>query len=244
MMKKILSLSVALLLVLGVKAQQVSESVAAIGDLSVPACYVSMQKDVKMIRNAMEQYLKESNLKTKNQQGWQAAVQQVVPSISTSPITLYTKVDEQGKRKDKVTVVTVAVIGNDLTIDQSELRDSAKDWLAGFVQYIARYEATQQMNVEQKNLDKANKEASKAAATLASIEKTIANDQKKIESKKADIAKLNEKIKKAEQEIKDLQSDIEKQNKKKAEAQKKVNATQQNVDEAQGEVERYRQMAQ
>ncbi len=239
-MKKVFSLALAVLMTLGLAAQSVNESVAAIGDLSVPACNISLQKDAKVVKAAMEQYLKENGLKVKSQQGYQAALNQVIPTISQGEISLYTKVEKQKKNA----LVTVAVIGNDLTIDQSDLRDNAKSWLNGFVQYIARYEASQSMNAEQKNLDKANKEAAKASKNLAAIEKAIANDQKKIESKKADNAKLKEKIQKNEQEIKNLQSDIEKQNKKKADAQDKVKAANQNVNEVQGEVDRYRQMAQ
>ena len=239
-MKKVFSLALAVLMTLGLAAQSVNESVAAIGDLSVPACNISLQKDVKVVKAAMDQYLKENGLKVKSQQGYQAALNQVIPTISQGEISLYTKVEKQKKNA----LVTVAVIGNDLTIDQSDLRDNAKSWLNGFVQYIARYEASQSMNAEQKNLDKANKEAAKASKNLAAIEKAIANDQKKIESKKADNAKLKEKIQKNEQEIKNLQADIEKQNKKKADAQDKVKAANQNVNEVQGEVDRYRQMAQ
>lgn len=239
-MKKVFSLALAVLMTLGLAAQSVNESIAAIGDLSVPACNISLQKDAKVVKAAMEQYLKENGLKVKNQQGYQAALNQVIPTISQGEISLYTKVEKQKKNA----LVTVAVIGNDLTIDQSDLRDNAKSWLNGFVQYIARYEASQSMNAEQKNLDKANKEAAKASKNLAAIEKAIANDQKKIESKKADNAKLKEKIQKNEQEIKNLQADIEKQNKKKADAQDKVKAANQNVNEVQGEVDRYRQMAQ
>lgn len=239
-MKKVFSLALAVLMTLGLAAQSVNESIAAIGDLSVPACNISLQKDAKVVKAAMEQYLKENGLKVKSQQGYQAALNQVIPTISQGEISLYTKVEKQKKNA----LVTVAVIGNDLTIDQSDLRDNAKSWLNGFVQYIARYEASQSMNAEQKNLDKANKEAAKASKNLAAIEKAIANDQKKIESKKADNAKLKEKIQKNEQDIKNLQSDIEKQNKKKADAQDKVKAANQNVNEVQGEVDRYRQMAQ
>lgn len=239
-MKKVFSLALAVLMTLGLAAQSVNESVATIGDLSVPACNISLQKDAKVVKAAMDQYLKENGLKVKSQQGYQAALNQVIPTISQGEISLYTKVEKQKKNA----LVTVAVIGNDLTIDQSDLRDNAKSWLNGFVQYIARYEASQSMNAEQKNLDKANKEAAKASKNLAAIEKAIANDQKKIESKKADNAKLKEKIQKNEQEIKNLQSDIEKQNKKKADAQDKVKAANQNVNEVQGEVDRYRQMAQ
>lgn len=239
-MKKVLSLGLAVMMTLGLAAQSVNESVAAIGDLSVPACNVSLKKDVKVVKGAMDQYLKENGLKVKGQQGYQAAINQVIPTISQAEISLYTKVEKQKKNA----LVTVAVIGNDLTIDQADLRDKAKSWLDGFVQYIARYEASQSMNAEQKNLDKANKAAAKASKNLAAIEKAIANDQKKIEAKKADNAKLKEKIQKNEQDIKDLQSDIEKQTKKKADAQDKVKAANENVNEVQGEVDRYRQMAQ
>lgn len=244
MMKKALSLAAAVLLTLGLAAQNIQETVAAIGEISVPACNVSMQKDVKLVKGAMEQYLKDARLKTKNLEGYVAALQQVVPTVSSETVSLYTKVEEQGKKKDRATVVTVAVIGNDLTIDQATLRDNAKAWLAGFVQYVARYEAQQQMSAEQQNLKKAEKAAASAASELAAIEKAIDNDHKKIADKKKEIEKLKEKIKDCEQDIKDLQSDIEKQTKKKGEAQQKVNETKQGVSNAEGEVERYRQMAQ
>jgi len=239
-MKKILTLAVAVLLTFGVSAQSIQETVAAIGEINVPACSVSLQKDQKVVSGAMEQYFKECGLKAKNQLGWLSALQQVVPTVSQSPINLYTKVEKQKKGS----LVTVAVIGNDLTVDQTDLRDNAKLWLESFVQYIARYEATLQMNVEQKNLEKAEKVASKAASDLAAIDKAIQNDEKKIADKQKEIKKLEDKIKACEQEIKNLQDDIEKQNRKKGDAQKRVDDANQNVNNAQGEVDRYRQMAQ
>ena len=75
---------------------------------------------------------------------------------------------------------------------------------------------------------------------LADFGQDVANQTKAM----AETAKLKEKIQKNEQEIKNLQADIEKQNKKKADAQDKVKAANQNVNEVQGEVDRYRQMAQ
>lgn len=239
MMKKVLSLSLAVLMTLGLAAQ-VQETTAAIGELTVPACTVSIQKDAKTVKAAMEQYLKDARLKTGNQQGYTVAVGQPVASIAgEQPISLYTKVDKQKKNA----IVTVAVIGTDLTVDQTELRDNAKRWLNDFVQYIARYEASQQMAAEQKNLDKAQKAAEKAAKQAAAIDKAIAKDNAKIADKRKEIAKYQEKIKACEQDIKKLQSDIEKQQKKKGEADAKVNAANQNVNAAQGEVDRYRQMA-
>lgn len=239
MMKKVFTFAAAALMALGLAAQVPQETNAAIGDLTVPACTVSLQKDVKLVKGAMEQYLKEARLKTSNQQGYTVAVNQTVPSIAAEPVSLYTKVEKQKKN----TVVTLAVIGTDLTVDQTDLRDNAKSWLSDFVQYISRYEASQQMATEQKNLDKAQKAADKAAKAAAAIDKAIAKDNQKIADKRKDIAKYQEKIKACEQDIKNLQADIEKQQKKKGDADAKVNAANQNVNAAQDEVDRYRQMA-
>lgn len=239
MMKKVFTFAAAALMALGLAAQVPQETNAAIGDLTVPACTVSLQKDVKLVKGAMEQYLKEARLKTSNQQGYTVAVNQTVPSIAAEPVSLYTKVEKQKKN----TVVTLAVIGTDLTVDQTDLRDNAKSWLSDFVQYISRYEASQQMAAEQKNLDKAQKAADKAAKAAAAIDKAIAKDNQKIADKRKDIAKYQEKIKACEQDIKNLQADIEKQQKKKGDADAKVNAANQNVNAAQDEVDRYRQMA-
>ena len=238
-MKKILTLAAAILMTLGLAAQNIEESVAAIGKISVPACQVSLQKDAKMVRDAMDQYLKEARLKTKNVEGYVAALQQVVPDVSPAAVSLYTKVEKQKKN----TVVTVAVIGNDLTIDQAELRDNAKSWLGNFVTYIGRYEASLQMNAEQQNLKKAEKVADKAASDLAAIEKNIADDKKKIADKQQEIEKLKDKIKGCENDIKNLQSDIEKQERKKDEAQRKVDEANKGVNAAESEVERYRQLS-
>ena len=239
MMKKVFTFAAAALMALGLAAQVPQETNAAIGDLTVPACTVNIQKDVKLVKGAMEQYLKEARLKTSNQQGYTVAVNQTVPSIAAEPVSLYTKVEKQKKN----TVVTLAVIGTDLTVDQTDLRDNAKSWLSDFVQYISRYEASQQMATEQKNLDKAQKAADKAAKAAAAIDKAIAKDNQKIADKRKDIAKYQEKIKACEQDIKNLQADIEKQQKKKGDADAKVNAANQNVNAAQDEVDRYRQMA-
>ena len=239
MMKKVLTFAVAAMMTLSLAAQVPQETNITIGELTVPACYVTLQKDVKLVKGAMEQYLKDAGLKTTGHKGYTVAVSQTVESIATSPISLYTKVDKQKKNA----VVTLAVIGTDLTVDQTELRDNAKSWLSAFVQYISRYEASQQMASEQKNLDKAQKVADKAAKQAAAIDKAIAKDNAKIADKRKDIAKYQEKIKACEQDIKNLQADIEKQQKKKGDADAKVNAANQNVNAAQDEVDRYRQMA-
>ena len=243
-MKKIIILTLALVATLGLRAQNIEESVATVGNLTVPASTLSINKDVKLVQNAMEQYLKDLKLKTQKQEGWLMAVNAFVETISISPINLYTRVEEQGKKKDRHTVVTAAAISTDLTIDQNTLRSNVKNWLSSFVDYLARYEAQQQMAVEQGNLKKAEKEQRAAVAASNAIDKSIASDQEKIADKQKKIKKLQQEIKDLEKEIADLEKNIEKSGKKKEDAEKKVEQANQGVNDAQGEVDRYRQMAQ
>ena len=158
-------------------------------------------------------------------------------------MSLYTKVEEQGKRKDKVTVVTVCAISNDLTISQSTINGNVHNFLQNFIQYINKYEAGQQMEAEQANLKKAEKAAGKAAAAVTDLENDITKAQKKIEDRRKDIEKYQQKIADCEKEIADLQKSIEKNTGKKAEAERKAEEANQNVKAVEGEVEKYRQMS-
>ena len=243
-MKKTVLFVLAALITFGLRAQVVEESVTMVGNLTVPASTLKLEKDSKLVQNAMEQYLKDLKLKTQKQEGYVVAINAFVETISISPINLYTKVEEQGQKKYRVSVVTAAAISTDLTIDQATLRGNVKTWLAGFVDYLARYEAQQQMNIEKGNLKKAEKAQKDAIAASAAVDKSIANDQKKIADKQKEIKKLQQKIKDLEKEIADLEQNIEKSGKKKEDAERKVEEANQGVSNAQGEVDRYRQMAQ
>ena len=242
-MKKIITLAAAAFMTLGLAAQNVQETVIAIGNLTVPAVTLSVDKDVKLVQNAMSQYLKDAKLKTEKSNGFNVAVNANIPTIAPAPVNLYTLVDQQGKGKKKATVVTVSTICTDLTIDQSTLHANTRVWLEGFYPYIGRYEAAQQMAVEKQNLKRAEKAAASAMAASAAIDKAIANDQKKIADYQEKIKKLNKEIKDCEEEIKKLEADIQRQTKQKGTAEEKVQSANQNVNDVQGEVERYRQLS-
>lgn len=242
-MKKVFAIVAAALISLSLAAQNVQEGSTMVGSLTVPAFTISIQKDAKMVQNAMNQRLKDAKLKTKNTEGYLAALEQVIEGISATPISLYTKVEEQGKKKDRITVVTVCAISSDLTIDQNVLKANVRSWLEGFIPYIDRFEALQQLEIQQENLKKAEKIQKNAASDVASLEKDIANDQKKITDKKKDIEDYKAKIKKCEQDIKDLESSIDKNTKKKAEAEKRLQEADKGVQEAQAEVDKYRSMS-
>lgn len=243
MIKKVIVLALAAFIGTSLMAQTVQETTTMVGEKTVTAYTVSLQKDVKMVQEAMNQRLKDAKLKTKKSEGFIAALDQVFTDISQNSLSLYTKVEEQGKRKDKVTVVTVCAISNDLTISQSAINGNVRYFVQNFVQYVNRYEAGQQMEAEQANLKKAEKAAGKAAAAVTDLENDITKAQKKIEDRRKDIEKYQQKIADCEKEIADLQKSIEKNTGKKAEAERKAEEANQNVKAVEGEVEKYRQMS-
>lgn len=235
-MKKVFALVAAVMLCVAVNAQVVQETTATVGEMKVLACTMSFTQNAKMVQNAVNQRLKDSKLKTKNSEGYLAVQDQVVPEISTSPVNVYTKVEEQGKKKNRITVLTVCATSADQTLDPAVIRNNVRTWMEGFPAYLAKFEAGQSMEAEQANLKKAEKAAASAASELSSLEKDIASDQKKIADKQNEIKKLNEEIKK-------LEANIQKNTAKKAEAEHKVSDANQNVKAVQKEVDRYRQLS-
>jgi len=243
MIKKLIALAFAAFVGTSLMAQSVQETTVMVGEKTVTAYTVSLQKDVDMVQDAMNQRLKEAKLKTKKSEGYLAALDQVFAEISQTSMSLYTKVEEQGKRKNKETVVTVCAISNDLTISQSAINNNVRNFVQNFVQYINRYEASQNMAAEQANLKKAEKAAGKAAAVVTDLDNDITKAQKKIEDRRKDIEKYQQKIADCEKEIADLQKSIEKNSGKKVEAEKKAEEANQNVRAVENEVEKYRQMS-
>lgn len=244
-MKKVFTFAVAALMTFALAAQTISETTAQVGGLTVPAATVTLQKDPDMVQNAMIQYLKDAKLKPqKDDQGYYMCTNAFIEEISITDINFYTKVEAQGKKKNREAVVTICALSSNLAMnDPTTMRDNSKKWLSGFISYVNRYEAMLQMQAEQQNLKKAEKEAAKAVAGVESLEKNIAKLEQKIVDRQNDIKKYQQKIKDCEKEIKDIQAEIEKITGKKADAEKKVEDANQNVNNVQGEVERYRQLS-
>ena len=244
MIKKVMIAAVALVMSAGLMAQSVQETVVNVGAMTVPAFSITLEKDVKLVDGAMKARLKEANLKTKNSEGYVAVLEQVFEELATVPVSLYTKVEEQGKKKNKVAVVTVCATSTDLTIDQNTLKDNLRAFLTAFPKYVDRYEAKLNMEEQQEQLKKAQKVAASAASAVTSIEKSIASSENKIADKQKEIEKLKGKIKDCEKEISDLEKSIEKDKSKKADAEKRAAEAEEAVKAVEQEVERFRQMAQ
>ena len=240
MIKKILLFSVALVFFASVKAQEVQATSAQVGPVTAPAYTVTINKDDKLVQNAMNQRLKEADLKTKKSEGYVACLDQLFAEIATVPINLYTKVERESKGK---TVVTVCVIPTDLTVDREVIHGNTKVFLESFVKYVDRYEARGKMEEEQENLKKAQKKLESAEASVKKIDNTIKDYQEDITDKQKDIEKYREKIADCEKDIKKLQDNIEKQQSKKADAEKEVEKARDDVNAVLKDVEKYRSLS-
>jgi peptidoglycan hydrolase CwlO-like protein len=240
-MKKISLLVLTMALMAGIKAQSVQEVTVEFGDYTVPAYTVSINQSKELTNEALIQRLKESGLKTGKENGYIAVQNQTFTDIYSQPVDFYAKVDEQGKKKNRVTVVTFFAKSPNLTISQNELNINVRRFAEGFPYYVDKFEAQKKVGASEAELKKAQKTQSKAVAAAASIEKDIASDREKIAKKEAEIEKYNKKIESLRADIEKLNASIEKKTGKKAEADEKVNKANEAVQSSESDVNRYRQ---
>lgn len=243
-MKRTLFIAIALLATISsVKAQAIREVNAQYGEFTVPAFCVNLPQNEDIVTDALNQRLKEAGLKTSKSKGYIASENQNFEAISMEAIDFYAKVETEGKKSNKVTVVTFFAKSPNLTISQSELNLNVRRFAESFPLYVQKFEAQQNASAEAKNLKQAQKEQSKATSALNSLDKSINKDQEKIESLKQDIVKYQAKIEECQKEIEKLNAKIEKNTDKRGKAEERVNSAQDKVNSSQSDLDRYRQQA-
>lgn len=240
MMKKLFLLPAMLMAFATLTAQSVETKRIQVGPLTAQGYCVTIQKKADLVQDAMDRRLKEAGLKTKKSEGFVAVLEQLFVEIASSPINLYTKVEKESKN---AATVTVCVIPTDLTADRESLQANVRRFLEGFVQYVDKYEAQQNLENEQGNLKKAQKAHASALATVGKSENKIEKNNEKIAEKRKDIEKYAQKIKECQEDIKKLEEENKKLEGKKTEDMKDVDKTKENVKQVESEVEKYRQMA-
>lgn len=240
-MKKLSMLALAITMMAGLKAQTVQETTIQYGDFTVPAFTLSVTQEKDIVTEALNQRLKESSVKSTKTNGYVAVLNQTFDAIYAQPVDFYAKIEEQGKKKDRVTVITFFAKSPNLTISQNELNNNVRTFAENFPRYVTKFEAQMKVGAEQKNLEKAQKNQEKAAAAVAKIEKNIASDQQKIEKKKAEIAKYQKKIDDCNKEIEKLNANIDKNKGKMGDAQQKVNEADEAVRSSESDLNRYQQ---
>lgn len=234
-------LALAFVMMAGLKAQTVQETTIQYGDFTVPAFTLTVTQEQDIVVEALNQRLKESSVKSTKTSGYIAVLNQTFDAIYAQPVDFYAKVEEQGKKKDRVTVVTFFAKSPNLTISQNELNNNVRTFAESFPRYVTKFEAQMKVGAEQKNLEKAQKNQAKAAAAVEKIGKSIASDMEKIEKKKADIAKYQQKIDDCNKDIEKLQANIEKSKSKMDSAQQKASEADEAVKSSESDLNRYQQ---
>jgi len=241
MIKKLLLFSAALMLFAGVKSQNVEATTAQLGSITAPAFTIKIEKDEHLVQNAMNQRLKEADMKTQKIEGFTACLDQLFADIATIPINLYTKVERTGKNS---CAVTVCAFPTDLSVNKESVQENAQKFLQGFVGYVTRIEALGFLEEAQKSLKKAQKKLESAEASVTKIEKKIQEDQEDIADKQKEIEMFTMKIALTQTDIKKIEEKIGKRQKEKEKADQEVTKARQVVDEALKEVEKYQKMVQ
>ncbi len=231
-----------MLLAGGLMAQNVQVTPVQIGETTANGYTINMDKDIKVVEQAMQKRLKEAKLKTSKAKPFTACMNQTFPDISAEPVNFYYKLEETGKKKERTTELTICVIPNNLISNQEALQANVRRFVEGFPQYVARVEAGNNMDAELDNLKKAQKEVEKAQDELAKLEKDIKKAQDNIASKKKDLDSYKSKIEATEKDIKDMEASIKKAEEQKGPAQKKIEAARDEVKKLEAEVERYRKL--
>ena len=240
MSKKLLLFSAALVLFAGVKSQNVEATTAQLGSIAAPAFSIKIEKNEHLVQNALNQRLKEADMKTQKIEGFTACLDQLFADIATIPINLYTKVERDGKNK---CIVTVCAFPTDLSVNKESIQTNTQTFLEGFVSYVNRFEARGQLEEAQSNLKKAQKKLEAAESAVAKIEKNIKEDQEDIAEKTKEIEKYNEKIRNCQADIKKLEEKIAKRQEEKTKASQEVDKASENVSNVLKEVERYQKLA-
>ncbi len=238
MIKKLILLTLSFLMLAGLQAQNIQDSVIKIGVQAANGFVATVPQDVKVVQNTLNQKLNDAKLKTTKSEGYIACLEQVVPEIATVPINLYVKIDEQGRRSEKVTVITICAMPMNVSDHISE--SYVRRYLEEIIKQAGREEALEMLAQEEKNLKKAQKDYKSANSDLEKMDKNINSDQNKIASNQKDIEKMQSKINDLEEKNKKLESNVTKNNEKKAELEKRTSELQSTIQELEKKIETYR----
>lgn len=241
MIKKLLLFSAALVLFAGVKSQNVEATTAQLGSIAAPAFSIKIEKNEHLVQNALNQRLKEADMKTQKIEGFTACLDQLFADIATIPINLYTKVERTGKNS---CMVTVCAFPTDLSVNKESVQENTQKFLQGFVGYVTHIEAMGFLEEAMKSLKKAQKKLESAESSVAKIEKNISKEQEDIAELQKEIEKYNSKIAECQADIKKIEEKIGKRQKEKEEADKEVTKAREVADKALKEVEKYQKMGQ
>ena len=207
-MKKLVLLAFVVAFAAVASAQHVKESMINMGKQQLSGYLIDIPgADMKTVEAAFRDKLeKQYNLKASSESGFRAYLNQPFNPFGSANYDLYFKVGEHGKKKNKVSQISLIVCSGNLNTITSQndptTADYVKVFLRDFVSYVQEYVAKQNLN-----------ELENQMAKLVKEKKSLDKDQEKINKQ---IQKLNKDLEKnakktieQEEKIKDLQKEID-----------------------------------
>lgn len=202
-MKKItLLLVIGIIMTVSASAQKPTKESVTVGKQLLPGhALVLKDLDTKATEAALVSYLSKEGLKAGKAEGFVFYGSQSTPKLGTLNVDIYTKVVQEGKKKDnKVKVLFVVTKGNmnPVTNADGDVITRIETLLEEFATYAYAHNVEQKINSlnsdlakEQKALESAKKKRDKQQSKIDKMTKDITDRQTKITTLQSDINKTN-----------------------------------------------------
>lgn len=203
-MKKYFLFSLVLFFAYTLSAQQATESIITLGKQQCSGFLIDIPNtDVKTADAAFRDKLEvKYHLKASKENGVRAYLNQSFEPFGLANYDIYYTVNEYGKKKNKMTQISLVVCTGNMNAissqNDSQTADYIKIFLRDFVQYVNIYNIQQQSQKIEEQISNAMKEKTK-----------LENNQKKLEKQ---ISKLNASMDKNSENLKKTDATLEKLN--------------------------------
>ncbi|MBO7648739.1 MAG: hypothetical protein J6S48_05205 [Bacteroidales bacterium] len=207
-MKKLVLLAFVIAFAATASAQTVKESMVNMGKQQLSGYLIDIPgADMKTVEAAFRDKLeKQYNLKASSESGFRAYLNQPFQPFGSANYDLYFNVSEHGKKKNKVSQISLIVCSGNMNTITSQndptTADYVKVFLRDFVSYVQEYVAKQNLNELENQMAKLVKEKN-------SLEKDQTKINKQIQKLNKDLEKNAQKTVEKEEKIKDLQKEID-----------------------------------
>ncbi len=214
-MKRFFILSFVLIAALAVSAQNATESIIDLGGQQLPGYLIDIPNaDAKSVDAAFRDKLEKNyNLKATKESGFRAYLNQPFSPFGTANYDIYFIVKEYGKKKNRITQLSVIVsTGNKNAIssqNDSKTADYIKVFLRDFVtDFSKNYSIQQQADNLEVELAKLNKEKSDLEKDQGKLNKQIEKFNKKLSQNKDQITEKANKIEEIKADLQQVKQQL------------------------------------
>lgn len=195
-------------------AQKVQESIIDFGKQQVAGYLVNVPSaTIELVDCTFKEKMEKGfNLKSSKENGFRAYINQNMPLFGTENYDIYYKVSEFGKKKNKMTQLSLIVCSGNMNAITSqnnpETAEKIKNFLSDLEKYVQDYSNQQEISSLEEQLKKLGSEKSSLEKEQEKNEKQITKLQKAQENIKKELEKNSSETKKVEEQIGKLKKNI------------------------------------